>query len=204
MSHSLNSGRCVCECNRYVCALEFLKRSRSVCSIKPHSRCVHLLKAHFSCELTHHVILFPTTRNVGNDVRSESDMSLISFSVTVFFFFFCVCVSTFRHLRQFNPSGNVTAALVKGVDLGFNKSVGTRVRCERGDGPFTTRCSSSLLVLLVGEVLSIQTLPLTSSRPVPVLFTCLGSSVYTWHFTATKWCYVSRAPTCTHSKWPFS
>lgn len=120
MSHSLKSGRCGCECNRYVCALEFLKRSRSVSNIKANSRCVHLLKAtfslffHFLSQLIHHVIFFPIMRNIGNDVRSESDMSLISFSVTVLCV--CVCVSTFRHLRQFNPSGNVTAALVKGVD----------------------------------------------------------------------------------------
>lgn len=50
---------------------------------------------------------------------------------------------------------------------------------------FTTRCSS-----LVGEVLSIQTLPVTTSRPllsVSYLHVCLLAYL---GFQATKWCGV--------------
>lgn len=112
--------------------------------------------------------------NIGND---ECQAAWQSAPV---YFIACPC----RHIRQLSVSGekkkhkqiweNVESCTGKKQCGGSFSWRSISVVWKWCDGPFTTRCSS----LVVGEVLSIQTLPFNTTRTFSVLFTFLAAKQY--------------------------
>lgn len=111
--------------------------------------------------------LLSNMRHVGNDVTERSSLCR---SVTVSSYQIAECVRK-KHKQMWENEELCTEHY--GVSFSWRS---ISVVWMWGDGPFTTRCSS----LVVGEVLSIQTLPFNTTRTVSVLFT----------FLAAKQCYV--------------